>query len=69
VTERYAHLKTDLFSATDVAAVAVDLAPGASEPGRLATPGASEQLSDNHRPRGTEAGTATQEVDAHAATS
>ncbi len=28
VTERYAHLKTDLFSPADLAAMSIDLTPG-----------------------------------------
>ena len=33
VTERYAHLRVDLFQPEDCAAVAVDLTPGRAEPG------------------------------------
>jgi len=44
VTERYAHLKTDLFSAADLAAVAVDLAPGAPEAGTVGYAVATQEV-------------------------
>jgi hypothetical protein len=35
MTERYAHLKTDLFGARDLGTIAVDLRDGSSEPGTI----------------------------------
>jgi len=35
VTERYAHLRVDLFQPEDLAAMAVDLTPGGAEPGTV----------------------------------
>jgi hypothetical protein len=35
ITERYAHLKTDLFGARDLGTIALDLRPGSPEPGTI----------------------------------
>jgi integrase len=35
VTERYAHLKTDLFPAKDLGTIAVDLRPGSTKTGKI----------------------------------
>ncbi len=47
VTERYAHLKTDLFLPADLAAVSVDLTPGDAKTGTIgcavATPEVDER--------------------------
>ncbi len=45
-TERYAHLKTDLFSAADLAAMTLDLTPGDANTGTVGYVVATQGVDD-----------------------
>src|SRR5207253_8826736 len=56
MTERYAHLRPDLFSRNDLATIAVDLRPGSASPGTIGpemAPGGQEQRKSQTRMAGT----------------
>jgi hypothetical protein len=49
MTERYAHLKTDLFGARDLGTIAVDLQPGSTEKGTFGYAVATASASDEKK--------------------
>ncbi len=51
VTERYAHLRPDLFAERDLETIGVDLRPGSAEPGAIGQPSASPSGSAAISPR------------------
>jgi len=46
MTERYAHLRPDLFPVEDLATIAIDLRPGKAKPGTV-----GHQMATRHRSR------------------
>jgi len=49
ITERYAHLETDLFGAQDLGTIALDLRPGSPETGAVGYTSATAEVAAEHR--------------------